>query len=149
MHHTFLKTGAPPPPTPSPRDAINDRSLIETKTSFSLNKPYEVVSCSCMTPWNVLRHPCHVVPLGTEVWPHLVVSVVSRCSKCSKWTVTTNTTPTTLTTATTATTLTTLTTTWGHTSVPGDTTWHWCLRTFHGVIHQLLTQEGHFLSAGR
>ena len=26
------------------------------------------------------------------------------------------------------------------TSVPRGTTWHWCLRTFHGVIHQLLTQ---------
>ena len=42
---------------------------------------------------------------------------------------TTPTTPTTLTTAT----------SWGHTSVPMATTWHWCLRTFHGVIHQLLT----------
>ena len=39
------------------------------------------------------------------------------------------TTPTTLTTAT----------SWAHTSVPTATTWHWCLRTFHGVIHELLT----------
>ena len=31
------------------------------------------VSSSCMTPWNVPRHQCHIVPL---------VSVVSKCSKC-------------------------------------------------------------------
>ena len=42
---------------------------------------------------------------------------------------TTPTTPTTLTTAT----------SWGNTSVPKATTWHCCLRTFHGVIHELLT----------
>ena len=30
------------------------------------------------------------------------------------------------------------------TSVPRarGTTWHWCLRTFHGVIHELLTSFG-------
>ena len=37
-----------------------------------------MVSSWCMTPWNVLRHQCHVVAIGTEVWPHevAVVSVV-------------------------------------------------------------------------
>ena len=57
-------------------------------------------------------------------------------------TYTTATTPITLTTLTTATTLTTLTrATWSHTFVPRGRTWHWCLRTFHGVIHELLTER--------
>ena len=29
-----------------------------------------------MTPWNVLRHQCHVVPLGTEVSVLAVVAIV-------------------------------------------------------------------------
>ena len=37
----------------------------------------ERVGSWCMTPWNGLRHQCHVMPLGTEVWPHVVVGVVS------------------------------------------------------------------------
>ena len=44
------------------------------------------VSSSCMTPWNVLRHQCHIVPLVSVV---SVVSVVpvrkfSSCSSCRK-----------------------------------------------------------------
>ena len=53
-------------------------------------------------------------------------------------TATTATTDTTLTKATTATTLTTLTTA-TTISVPRGPTWHHYLRTFHGVIHELLT----------
>ena len=49
----------------------------------------------------------------------------------------------TLTTLTRAITLTTLTrATWGHTFVPRGRILHWCLRTFHGVIHELLTLVG-------
>ena len=43
--------------------------------------PGRGVSSSCMTPWNVLRHQCLVLPLGAKVWPHVplvgVVSVVA------------------------------------------------------------------------
>ena len=73
-------------------------------------------------------------------------TATTRTTATALTTATTHTTATTLTTATThttltrATTLTTLTRgTWGHTFAPRGRTWHWCLRTFHGVIHELLT----------
>ena len=57
-------------------------------------------------------------------------------------TLTTAATATTLTTDTTLTTLTTATLT--TISVPRGPTWHHYLRTFHGVIHELLTQYSMF-----
>ena len=27
-----------------------------------------------------------------------------------------------------------------------EATWHWCLRTFHGVIHELLTRSEAYMS---
>ena len=67
------------------QSSIFSRKIIKIER-FALR-----ISSSCMTPWNVLRHQCHVGPLGTEVsvvclvsvvTVQTVVSVVSICSSC-------------------------------------------------------------------
>ena len=91
-------------------------------------------------------HKQYLFSLSYLLWCEVVQKTLTRVSKnYISITISRKTSTTTLTTATTATTATAATTltraTWGHTFVPRGRTWHWCLRTFHGVIHELLTRS--------